>query len=394
MTTTTLAKRYTRLAHPPNFELTKRRLEINADICRYGLIRQDQLAALHPEFPYHALCPTLRLFFHNGFVARPREQEHVHKRVPGRLSTYLAPDRRGVQLHSAFFPDPVPTPKYSQQHESPTWQTLRARKNDQPVDWDAELRTHDKQRLTWGYMRHQHTTTTTALHYRLGAASVPGLSFFTEADLWTRYAPQSQLNQPVFSFDDIPSLRAHEFLAQPPENLAPAKARTPLQLKTRIDWPVRLPGNSQLTTLTIPVSTQPDGYFAHQQTAQPKFFFLESDEGTETILPGRNLRQSLHLFRETSLLQKYLIYIAAYRRRAHLKQLGITSFAVITVTTTPRRVGQIIERLAPHLAPFKIHPNFLLFTDRETLARYDNNPYHPDHVHTNLAGNDVDVLSA
>ena len=43
-------------------------------------------------------------------------------------------------------------------------------------------------------------------------------------------------------------------------------------------------------------------------------FFLESDEGTETILPGHTIQQSMQLFYDTSLYGKYLIYAAAFRR--------------------------------------------------------------------------------
>ena len=66
---------------------------------------------------------------------------------------------------------------------------------------------------------------------------------------------------------------------------------------------------------------------------------------------------------------------------------------VITVTTTPKRVDHIINTLAPLLRrAANIHSNFLLFADRETLARYDNNPYHPEHFHRNLEDKSVHLL--
>ncbi|MCH9808459.1 MAG: hypothetical protein K0U74_12060 [Alphaproteobacteria bacterium] len=401
MTTTTIktshdtstAKRYTRLAHPPNIQLTKRFIEVNASICRHGMVTFEQLRALHPDIPCAALYPITRLSFHNGFSNRPYQQEAAHKRVPGRLSTFITPDRKGVQLHSAFFADPVPIPKYTYQPPPQSWlahQHLHS-EPDQPINWEAWLNEQDRHQMTWGYMRHQHTTTSTLLHYRCGATGHPDITFFTEADLWNRYAPDAKLNKPIFDINDFPTLMARDFVTNPPEGIAAPAAKTPLQLKTRIDWLVKLPGNSGLTEHTIPISTQPDGYFAHQlATNKLSFFFLESDEGTETILPGADLRRSLQLFSQTSLLQKYLTYIAAFRSRAHQKQFGIPAFKVITVTSTPKRVDDIIDKMGDQHAQlkrlFNIHSNFLLFTDHETLARYNNNPYHPDYIHLNLDG--------
>ncbi|HUS96409.1 MAG TPA: hypothetical protein VMX97_06705, partial [Hyphomicrobiaceae bacterium] len=167
-----------------------------------------------------------------------------------------------------------------------------------------------------------------------------------------------------------------------------------LRLATKIDWDVLIPGSANLQSLTIPVATEPDGYFA-THTAQDDFFFVESDEGTETILPGKHIQQSLQLFSATSLYAKYLVYSAAFRKRAHFKQFGIPSFRVITITSTPRRVEQIIERLGDLLTgePLHIHPGFFLFTDRQTLASFDNNPFHPEHRHKTLAGDDVTLLA-
>jgi hypothetical protein len=242
-------------------------------------------------------------------------------------------------------------------------------------------------------MRHQHTTTSTLISYQSSALTDPDVSFCAEPELWARYAPDAKLNKPAFDIDEFPTLMARDFIANPPDQSSSQAAKTPLQISSRLDWSVHIPGNSNLNSLTLPVSTQPDGYFA-LHTTKPSVYFFESDEGTETILPGKDIRQSMQLFIDTSLLAKYLVYSAAFRKRSHQKQFGISSFKVITVTTTPRRVDEIIKKVAPFLMaqPLNIHSDFLLFTDRETLERCDNNPYHPDHIHKNLHGDDVRIL--
>lgn len=368
------AKRYTRLDNPPNFELTPRVIEVNSAIVRLGLCRKDELKELFPDIPPRPFDQIISHLFHNGFVARPSQQQELQKCVAGSLPSYLAPDRRGVQLHNAFFPDPVPTPKYTQ----------------------------DNDHMTWGYMRHQHTTSCTLINYQKGALSQSGVTFFSEPELWVRHAPVNKLNRPVYDLHHYPRLMAHDFITNPPDLSGAQGSKVPLQLSTRIDWPVHVPGQAGLTTLTIPVSTQPDGYFA-EHYARTSCSFLESDEGTETILPGKTIRHSMQLFFETSLLAKYLVYITAFRKRAHVKQFGIPSFRVITMTTNPHRVAQIIEKLQPILSrdPLNIHPNFILLADRETLyatdkdgkSLYNNNPYHPDFMHTNLAGDPVHLLN-
>lgn len=390
--TTTRAKRYLRSDNPDNFLMTRRRLLLNAEICRAGAIRLDHLAQLHPDFPLHALYPTTQLFFDNGFANKPGAQEELHRLVPGRLPTYFTPDRWGVRLHRAFFPDPVPYPKYTYQNNPTTRASLTRQLEQGDLSREAYIQQLRKLQASTGHLIHEVNKTKSLLDYRLGARSLSNLTFFTEADLSMKYAPNQHLTKPLYDIDNLSTLKAHDFKRINLDNLPAPSTTTPLKLKTTIDWAVKLPGNSNLTSMTIPVTTHPDGYFAHSRAGSITPFFFEHDEGTETILPGRHLRQSLHLFRETSLYQKLLIYLAAFRRRVHVKQFGITSFSVIIVTTTPGRVDKIIEALAPLLFELKIHPNFVLLTDQETLSNHDNNPYRSDYVHLNLAGDFVHLL--
>ena len=230
---TTYAKRYTRPTKPPNFELTRRAIKINTDICRHPLIRFDQLQARYPDISYDPFRRIVTKLFQNGFVAQPKQQQELHNNVPGSLPTYLSPDRHGVQLHETFFADPLPTPKYTQ----------------------------DNDRGTWNYMRHQHTTSSTMLNYEAGACTVPGLTYFTQADMWTRFAPIERLNVPAYTIDDYPKLMAHELIANPPVGLSRRQKKNPLRLSTKTEWPVILPGTGDLTTVSMPVATYPDESF-------------------------------------------------------------------------------------------------------------------------------------
>ncbi len=162
-------KRYERPDNPPNFELTPRAIKINAEICRRRGIRSDQLNDIFPDIPTVPLGRIVRNLVTNGFAARPKQQQELHNKVPGSLPSYITPERLGVRLHNAFFPDPVATPKYTQ----------------------------DNDQMTWGYIRHQFNTASTLINYQTGAQTIHNLSFFAEPDLWTCFAPRELLNQPI-----------------------------------------------------------------------------------------------------------------------------------------------------------------------------------------------------
>lgn len=370
-----------RPANPPNLQLTERVIRINSAICRAEAIRKDELQEQFPEIPEAVFDRIERYLFYNGFHARPRQQRELHPKK-GSLKTYLSSEVLGVQLHYAFFKDPVPAPKFSQ----------------------------DNNYRTWSYMQHKFNETTSVLRYKNNARQIPGVNFLTQADLWEQYAPNKRLNQPALNIDNIPKLMAHEFIANPPEHIGKQQPKVPLHLKSWIDWQVRLPRQldytadldeldysqffeEQLSTVSLPVSTQPDDFFAHHKSITD-FFFFEEDEDNETILPGETNRQSPQLFSGSSLFAKYVAYIAAYRKRTHTKQYGITSFSVITHTTTPLRGKWIIRQVAPILLkkPFNIHPNFIRISDRVTSAKCGHNPYHPQYRYLNLAGQEVQVL--
>lgn len=387
----TRAKRYVRSKNPSNYQFTKRRLEVNAEICRAGAIRLDHLANLFPDFPLDAFYRTNHLAFDNEFINRPGAQEELHRIVPGRLPTYITSDRWGVKLHRTFFSDPVAYPKYTYQNNPITRASLKRLLEQGHLSPEQYIKHVRSLEVSAGHLIHDVNKTKTLLDYRLGART-ENIEFLNEPELWINYAPNDELNVPAHDIDQLPKLRAHDFKHRPPASPTRPKASIPLELKSQIEWGVKLPGHSTLQTMKIPVSTRPDGYFAHRKNGQLKPFFLEHDEGNETILPGRDLRQSLYLFREPSLYQKIVIYNAAYHHRAHVHKFGVTSFKVIIVTTTQERADNIVDGLGDQLLPLGIKPNFVLVTDQETLAKHDNNPYRSDYIHLNLAGDYVHLL--
>ncbi len=206
--------------------------------------------------------------------------------------------------------------------------------------------TQDRDRLSWSYMQERYTTTDTTLAYELSARQ-----------------------------NALPFQRAHELIA----TFAPAPVRastSPLKFSTEVAWGRR----------RHYIALEPDDFFA---LADDEFLLLESDEGTETICPGTRVRSSLKFFFTTSLLLKYLAYASSFRARVHCDHFGIPHFRVLTTTTTPDRVEQIIARCAPFFEDNAagVNPGLFLFTDRQTLAAHDNNPLAVPH--RTLAGKEV-----
>ena len=379
ITKTNYAKRRTRLDNPPDFKITLLALQVNAEICRRPLIRMDQLFELFPKVHPRTLYDIVFLLFHNGFIAKPGQQSELHPKK-GSAKSYLNAEPLGLVLHYAFFRDPVAKPRFTQ---------------------DSSYR-------TFRFMIHKHNETTGLLNYQRGIKSIPSAKFKTEAECWTGYVPTKNLNQPLYDIDNLPTLTAHEFIDTACDMFLKKYPSDPLVLKACFDWGIHLPKlidddhksdekihfcEKQLTTVTLPTSVQPDGYFSHGIQFED-FFFFESDEENETILPGETIRQSANAFNNNSLFAKYASYIAAFRKFSHLKQFGINSFQVVTETKTFGHMNSIIAKLAPIFlkAPFNIHPEFLLFYDRDMLARCDNNPYHPNFRYKTLANDYVQLL--
>ena len=114
--------------------------------------------------------------------------------------------------------------------------------------------------------------------------------------------------------------------------------------------------------------TAPDRIFAFVANGKRQYFFLEMDEGTETIVPGEARLREPSFWRDTSLLRKFVIYASAFETKAHQLAFGIEVFRVLTVTTNPRRAETMREACRAHLK--RIRPGLFLFADWESLNAY------------------------
>lgn len=112
--------------------------------------------------------------------------------------------------------------------------------------------------------------------------------------------------------------------------------------------------------------TAPDRIFATVVGGRRQYFFLEMDEGTETIVPGKARLHEPSFWRDTSLLRKFVIYASAFETRAHQEVFGLPVFRVLTVTTKSGRVAAMQEACRQHLG--QVSPGLFLFTHWEALA--------------------------
>lgn len=111
--------------------------------------------------------------------------------------------------------------------------------------------------------------------------------------------------------------------------------------------------------------TAPDRVFAFVANGKRHYFFLEMDEGTETIAPGETRLREPSFWRDTSLLRKFVIYASAFETKAHVEAFNIPVFRVLTVTTKPARSEAMRAACRAHLK--NIRPGLFLFADWESL---------------------------
>ena len=114
--------------------------------------------------------------------------------------------------------------------------------------------------------------------------------------------------------------------------------------------------------------TAPDRFFAFTDGVNRQYFFLEIDEGTETIVPGEARLREPSFWRDTSLLRKFVIYASAFETKAHVAAFKIPAFRVLTITTKPGRAKAMQEACRVHLK--HVRPGLLLFSDWERLKSH------------------------
>jgi hypothetical protein len=110
---------------------------------------------------------------------------------------------------------------------------------------------------------------------------------------------------------------------------APKSAR---DQRVRLTAKVRVDGAHQL------LSVDPDEFFGLRNVlnGQISYFMFERDRGEMPIHRRKDKDQ-------TFFAKKMMTYLEANRVGEHVSELGIPNFRVLTVTTTPERVQQMIE---------------------------------------------------
>jgi hypothetical protein len=108
--------------------------------------------------------------------------------------------------------------------------------------------------------------------------------------------------------------------------------------KTRRDRRARLTAKVRIDGALKQHSVDPDELFGLRflETEEESYFLFERDRGEMPVHRRKSKDQTYYA-------KKMLIYYEANRVGEHLRELGIPNFRMVTVTTTPERVAQMIE---------------------------------------------------
>ena len=129
--------------------------------------------------------------------------------------------------------------------------------------------------------------------------------------------------------------------------------------KTHRDRRVRLTAKVRIDGPLTKLSVDPDELFGLRTPKDESYFMFELDRGEMPVVRHKSRDQ-------TYFEKKMQIYYEANRVGEHIRELGIPSFRVATVTTTPERVMQMIES-QKDMSNGR-GSNMFLFTDQASLA--------------------------
>ena len=290
---------------PPSIRLTDDDTAILWHVFRNRLIDSDSIYRLFPNRSKQQLSRRLNALFRAHYIGRPRRQIELFP--PGEGSNHLVYglDREGARL-------------LSEEHGAAINRYHWLQKNNE---------------LTRTNIAHTLATT----------------HFMVDLEIAAREHGRIR----VIPFDEL--------LA----TFAPSRTRA-LPLPERIRVSVNWNGHEG------DEGTIPDRIFGLEYLALPKgqnrsVFFLEIDEGNETVVPGEGQQKSASFFRRSSILRKFLIYALAYRARIHESHFGFAAAPrILTVTTSKVRVESMQRAYREHLAPqpLAIKPGLFLFLTR------------------------------
>jgi hypothetical protein len=141
--------------------------------------------------------------------------------------------------------------------------------------------------------------------------------------------------------------------------------------KARRDRRARLTAKVRIDGINRARSVDPDEFFGlrFRETEEESYFMYECDRGEMPVERYSSKQQ-------TYFAKKMQIYLAANREGVHERELGIPNFRVLTQTTTPGRVEEMIgalERITEGRGS-----NMFLFADTATLTA--NGPFGADWI--------------
>lgn len=130
--------------------------------------------------------------------------------------------------------------------------------------------------------------------------------------------------------------------------------------KTHRDRQVKLSATVPIGNTRRRESVIPDAFFGLRFNDEDEsYFMLELDRGE---MPVERFKDRYR----TYFAKKLLVYYEANRQKQHIDELGIPNFRVLTVTTTPERVTQMLDALK-EITGGK-GSNMFLFADSASLA--------------------------
>ena len=125
--------------------------------------------------------------------------------------------------------------------------------------------------------------------------------------------------------------------------------------------------------------TIPDGFFMLYYPNLPegrnrRSIFLEIDRAKETIDPSDKKIRTLKFWKDSSILRKFVVYAYALKTKSYLKEFGIPTFQVLTVTTNPGHQKKMQKMYRNRLAgkPHSIRPFRFLFTNFEIIKKHNH----------------------
>jgi hypothetical protein len=297
------------------FRLTEDDIAILWHVYRNRLIDSDDIYRLLPHRSKQQLSRRLNAMFRDRFLGRPPEQLRLVEPGTGSRHIVYGLDKEGARILRDRFGTRVPI-----------------------YHWVQKNNEIGKRNIA-------HTLSTTR--------------FMVDLEL----AARKRSDIRIIPFDE---LLQHHAPARTREKHEPDRWRAPVNWK----------GQSGEE------GTQPDQIFALEYLHKPHgqnrvYFYLEIDQGNETVTPGEKQQCSRAFFRSSSILRKMVVYGFSHREKLHERLFGFTAAPrVLTVTTSKVRAASMREAYVNHIQPkpLMVQPGLFLFASRDELSGKSRDP--------------------